>query len=609
MSVVFTMSSLVAATLDVDLAISHGIYTGGELVTSRKVVFLVLDRSGSMAEPTLENKRTPDEKLVQSLKMQLDAIPLGTEVHVIPFSSTIWPELFYDKLDEGGRKAIIDFVQDKTPKGQTVLYDAQDMALTAAAQIMKSDATAEVRVLVYTDGVHLTPWNYEGEYKACYQTRVAGVLARKRFEENPGYEADRQAARKKFEEKFYDLVAKPNLEVEYEWLSADPKPEEKMHTKAIIPVELTRNTLELLNPLEYPKQAFKGTLLVPISDRLWEEVKGKSFNVEWTVGGKSKIGTMQLNAGHQTLSIEWPSLPEDNPEPATLTVRGLPEGRKFILKDSKSISYNIPALKRAEVDVAAPTEGAVVVLGEKVKFLATSSEKSATWKFPSSEVKGLDFEKTFEEEGKVKFTVTAGGGVRATKVEREIEVIRTGVEIKGVANGYYEIGKPATLTAAAMGPVSGYVWTVDGVEVADAGEALTRTFDKVGNHEIGVTARYKQGIVATAKSTIYVWATPAIGIVEPEEYDGESESSTRRVGTPVELKASVTGAFSTAVWVVTMGDKEIARIPVAVKDGLAVGSYVPEKVGLHDVSVTAEGLAGSISVGEEIRQFHANPKR
>ena len=75
-----------AATLDVDIVVTHGVYSGsGERVTSRSVVYLVLDRSGSMAEKTLKGGRSPDEALLESLKMQLDAIQLGKALRVLPF--------------------------------------------------------------------------------------------------------------------------------------------------------------------------------------------------------------------------------------------------------------------------------------------------------------------------------------------------------------------------------------------------------------------------------------------------------------------------------------------------------------------------------------------
>ena len=175
---------LSAATLNVDLMVSHGIYSGtGELAASKKVVFLVIDRSGSMNEETLPSGRKPNDALLESLERQLNAIQIGTEVRILPFSSQIWEERLFKSLTEENRKAILEFVKKMSPMGQTVLYDAQDKALSAAAKIMTENANAEVRVLVYTDGEHLTPWNYEGEYKACYQRKVSG-LGRRRFENN-----------------------------------------------------------------------------------------------------------------------------------------------------------------------------------------------------------------------------------------------------------------------------------------------------------------------------------------------------------------------------------------------------------------------------------------
>ena len=515
-----------AATLDVDLVVSHGVYSKDELATSRSVVYLVIDRSGSMGEHSLKDGRTPDEALYESLKMQLDAIPIGTEVRILPFSSQIWEETLFKSLTDEDRKSILTLVKKLSPHGQTVLYDAQDMALTSAAKIMESDANAEVRVLVYTDGEHLTPYNYEGEYKACYQRRVSG-LGRKRFENNPSYQEERAAAKKKFEEKFRDLIAKPNLEVEYEWLSASPKPEIEMRTKTAISSELASHTPELYNPLENPSQTFKGALHLPISDKCWEEVKGKSFMVEWTVGGKCATGTLKLDSGRQKCAIEWPNLPEDKPENATLVIKKLPEGRKFVLKDAKPVSYEIPAFKR-------------------------------------------------------------------------------GVEIMESGSAYYEVGKISVFSAKAIGKVLGYAWTVDGKAVASKSETLSHAFAVAKACEIGVTARYVNGITATAKRSVRVWLKPAIRIEAPEEYDGDPESAKLRAGVPIALKAKVEGAFESAVWTLTQDDKVVATVPVAVKDGIVSGTYTLEKDGLYDVSVTADGVAGKKS--SEVIQIYVKPK-
>ena len=525
-SLAMCMPSFAAATLDVELSVSHGVYTSVELATSRSVVYLVIDRSASMGNHSLKDGRTPDEALFESLAMQLDAIPIGTELRILPFSNKIWNETVIDSLDAGKRKSVLELVKKMSPDGQTLLYDAQDAALTAAEKIMASDANADVRVLVYTDGQHLTPPDYEGEYKARYLLPRRGI-GRKRFVQNPEFESERASARKKFEEKFRDLFAKPNLEVEYEWLSAEPKPEIEMRTKAAIPSELASHTSELCNPLEQSQQTFKGALHLPISDKCWEEVKGKSFTVEWIVGGKRATGTMKLDSGRQKCSIEWPSLPAGSPETATLTVRALPEGKKFVLKDTKSVSYQIPAFLK-------------------------------------------------------------------------------GVEIKVPEKEYYERDIKSTFAAEAIGRVLGYAWTIDGQVVSGGAEKLEYTFKDVGSHEIGVTARYVNGITASAKRTVRVWPTPVVSIVLPEEFDGDSESAALTAGSPIALKAKVEGAFDSAIWTFAQDDKVVATVPAAVKDGIASGAYTPKKDGLYDVSVAADGLAGKKS--SEIIQIYVKPK-
>ena len=378
-----------------------------------------------------------------------------------------------------------------------------------------------------------------------------------------------------------------------------------MRTKTAIASELASHTPELYNPLENPRQTFKGVLHLPISDKCWEEVKGKTFMVEWTVGGKRATGSLKLDSGHQKCAIEWPHLPENNPEPATLLACKLPEGRKFVLKDARPVSYTIPALKRAEVAIDSPAEGAVFVVGDKVKFEAKSSETLVNWKFPSGTAEGLSFDRTFDKEGTVKFSATAGKGVRATTVPRTIEIIRTGVELKESANGYHETGKSSTFTAVALGKVLGYEWKIDGQSVAGSSKTFSHVFKDTNTHEIGVTVRYKKGIVASAKRSVRVWPTPAIRIEAPEEYDGDPESAKLRAGQPIALKAVVEGAFESAVWSFEQDGKVMAKVPASVKDGVATGSHALAKGGLYDVTVTAEGLAGKVS---EVVQMYVKPK-
>jgi hypothetical protein len=255
-------------------------------------------------------------------------------------------------------------------------------------------------------------------------------------------------------------------------------------------------------------------------------VRGKPFTVEWRVGDKKASGTLKLDSGHQKCSVEWPSLPADNPEKALLTVKNLPGGRKFVLKDAKPVLYEIPAFRR-------------------------------------------------------------------------------GVEIVETANKYYEIGKETTFSAKGIGKVLGYAWMVDGKEVAGGAETLKHVFADAKSHEIGVTARYVNGLTATAKRSVLVWPTPAVRIVSPEEYDGDPESAMLRAGNPITLNAKVEGAFESVVWSFEQDGTVVDKVSASVKDGIVASSHVLAKGGLYDVTVTAEGQAGKIS---ETVQIYLKPK-
>lgn len=612
------MLSAATATLNVDLTVTHGVCSVVEGAESRKVVFLVIDRSGSMGEATLSGDRTPNEALVDSLKLQLAAIPRGTEVHVIPFSSTIWEEQTYKCFDDKCRKAILDFVEKEAPKGQTVLYDAEDLVLSAAAKIMDRDANAEVRVLVYTDGEHLTPWNYEGEYKACYQNRTKGV-GRKRFENNPNYRSDLEGAKKKFKTRFAGLISRPNLEVEYEWLSETDKPEADMVTKTPLPTELRSQTAGLANPLASPEQTVKGVLHLPISDKCWEEVKGKPISLDFEVDGKHVTEVIKLEPGRHSCKLAWPALPTDESATAKISLSRLPGGAKFELKEPKPLQWNVPAQGRVSVEVTSPAKDVVVAFGSKVSFMAKASDQAdVRWAVGPSKktLAGVSAIWTADVAGTVPYRVTASKtGFKSATASGTLEVIRTGVEVL-CADSRYEVGKESVFQAKAVGPCLRYVWSVDGRRVSGEGDVLKYVFEKSGDHQVGVTAFYKNNLQAdSSPKAVSVAKAPFVEILAPVAFDGDVENVAFQAEKPIDLAARVEGGLTEVVWQFKLKDKVIASIPTTVKDGRAAGRYTPPKGGYYDVIATGKGPAGekteSVQIfvkSAEIRVDITNPK-
>ena len=267
---------LSAATLNVELTVSHGIEsTGGAGAKSRRVAYFVVDRSGSMDDESLDGGRKPNDALLESMKLRLDALPDGTSVFVIPFASTIKSIKSYPSLDAKQRMQIMQFVKNDRPNGCTLLYDAQDLALTEAARMMRRDPGAEVSVYVYTDGRQETPYDYKGEYPARTQIRKK-FGSRFKWQDNPDYVQEKDAACAKFRAKFGDMVSKPNLEIEYEWLSRSPKPDTSdWGSKPRLGTALSSSLAALKNPQAEPEQTVKCHLFLPITDGCWEEVKGK----------------------------------------------------------------------------------------------------------------------------------------------------------------------------------------------------------------------------------------------------------------------------------------------------------------------------------------------
>ena len=596
---------LSAATLNVDLMVSHGIYSGtGELAASKKVVFLVIDRSGSMNEETLPSGRKPNDALLESLERQLNAIQIGTEVRILPFSSQIWEERLFKSLTEENRKAILEFVKKMSPMGQTVLYDAQDKALSAAAKIMTENANAEVRVLVYTDGEHLTPWNYEGEYKACYQRKVSG-LGRRRFENNPSYEEERAAAKKKFEARWRDLMAEPRMAVEYEWLSSSPKPEGVMVTETPIETDFSSQPRDarLKNPLMASEQDLRCRLHLPVTDDMWREVVGKNVSLDFDVGGKHVSKALVLKDGANVCKLEWPLLPENKPATVRLSLSHMPSGKKFFLKEPKPIVMTVPAQACLAVTIESPAKGRVVPIGDDVVLRAKVSEPDAEvkWAVGKSEVlKGNSVKWQAKAPGLIEYRATASKtGFRSAESKGSFEVIPTGVTLAS-ESARHEVGKESVFTAKAVGPCIRYEWTVDGKPVMGETATMKHVFNKSGSHRVCVTAIYKGAITAAASPLdISVSAAPLVEILSPVEYDGDAENAQLQAEKPIPLSARIEGDLTTVSWQFKLKDK-VQSVQTVVTGGQTAGQFIPSKGGFYDVVATAKGPAGEKSAAVQI---------
>lgn len=594
---------LSAATLNVDLTVTHGVCSDGGEESSRKVVFLVVDRSGSMISTTRGDGRKPNDVLVESLQLQLESIPAGTEMHVILFSSKVGAEKVFKSLDGDVRKQIVEYVTDSAPKGCTLWYDAQDLALSKAAKIMDADANAEVRVLVYSDGVHETPLEYKGEYRACTMKWAEGFrLGRPRKVNNPKYNEELAEAERKFKERFGNLIAKPNFELEREWLSDTDRPDESMHTKTVLPADFSSAATCLRNPIEHPDQTLKGSLHLLVSDKCWEELRGKPISVDFEVGGQHATKLVALTGGLQRCSLIWPLLPQDRAETARIAVSGFPEGRKFQIKDPKPLVLDVPAQGRVSVSVVRPTENTVVALGRDVRFEAQASDQATVgWTVGASksQLAGSSVSWKADAPGLVHFVATASRpGMKSATAEGDVEVIRTGVEVM-VPDERHEVGKETVFRAKAVGPCQRYAWTVDRRQMAgESADTLAYTFTEPGEHQVAVTAFYKGDITADSPAKAFAVArAPFLKVVSPRPYDGEAEN-TFQAEKPIDLSAEVDGDLTEVVWAFALNGKPAASFPMTVKDGRASGGYTPPKGGCYDLTVTARGPGG-----EKVERF------
>ena len=591
---------LSAASLNVEMEVRHGVGTKESAeVRSSRVAYFVLDRSGSMSEKTLGGGRTPNDALLESLRLRLDALPDGTSVFLIPFSSTVKEMRAYKALDSKLRSKILDSVAKDFPNGLTLLYDAQDIAMSEAARTIQQNPGAEVSVYVYTDGDHQTPYTYKGEYPACYQVR--NKISRK-FETNPDYEKEKSAAFARFKKKWSDFSSKPNLELEYEWLSRSAKPDtSNWGTKPRIATELDSRTTSLKNPRSAPVQNVQCRLFLPVTDGCWDEIKGCKTTLDFEVEGKRFSRAFDLKDGKSSFSIEWPSLPEDRPAVARIALSRMPAGKKFDLKPPKPIEFTVPPQGRVSVSIDSPAKDAVFPVGGVVRFSAKASDgASVRWTVGGETLQGSSVEWTAKTPGRVDFTATASmEGLKDAAAGGAFEVIPTGVEITA-SDVRHEVGGKSTFQAKAVGPCIGYLWTIDGKRVPGETANLDYVFDNSGTHQVGVTAIYKAGIVKDAKClSITVSPAPFLEVVSPLSYDGDAENAQYQAEKPIDLLARVEGDLTSVSWQFKLKNK-VTNVSTDVKGGKSSGRFVPAKGGYYDVAVTAEGPAGKKTVSVQM---------
>ena len=593
---------LSAATLNVELTVSHGIEsTGGAGAKSRRVAYFVVDRSGSMDDESLDGGRKPNDALLESMKLRLDALPDGTSVFVIPFASTIKSIKSYPSLDAKQRMQIMQFVKNDRPNGCTLLYDAQDLALTEAARMMRRDPGAEVSVYVYTDGRQETPYDYKGEYPARTQIRKK-FGSRFKWQDNPDYVQEKDAACAKFRAKFGDMVSKPNLEIEYEWLSRSPKPDTSdWGSKPRLGTALSSSLAALKNPQAEPEQTVKCHLFLPITDGCWEEVKGKKASLDFDVEGRRISAAIDLCDGMKLCKLDWPAFPDEKPAVASLSLSRLPGGRKFDLKDPKPIVLSVPPVGRTSVSVENPAKGAVVSADDTVEFKAKASEgANVRWIIGGETLTGMSVNWKAKSSGSVEYRVTASrAGFKDSEVKGTLEVIPTGVKID-CETDRHEVGKESVFRAKAIGPCRSYAWTVDGSRVPGETATLKYVFEKSGRHQVGVTAMYKAGIAKDAERIeTSVSAAPFIEILSPIAYDGEAEGAQYQAEKPIDLLARIEGDLTSVTWQFKLKDKS-STIQTVVDGGKSSGSHTPAKGGFYDVTVTAKGPAGEKSQSTQI---------
>lgn len=609
---------LSAATLPFDVTVLQGDSTTS-LPSSqrgngpREVMFLVIDHSGSMNDPDgRANSRW--DALLDSLRSTLKSVRVGTEVRVewiesrvekrwrryvrLPNRPAIGPIIL---TDENAWKSIWSQVEEigAPPREYgTPLFETLENVSRAASDLVQRGT--RVAVVVFSDGD-------SNEFR---------------------YESEKRKRREQLNKDFAKLFADSRFKTCLVWINPKEAPPEKLMgakwnlgyqaPPAVYSSTAEPDSVAVENPLSggHKPGALSFAFFVPPD--VWKKMEGKPAQLSVMRRGEKgdevpvESTTLSIRRGVQTCRIEVPDGLLVAPVRTALSLKlsKIPSPEGALVSPPQSVSLLIAEPKKLTVSPIVPSQGAVFRKGEKIKFsVSATPDASCSWSFDDGTPPegGLDVYHSYAQAGsyEVKVVVRKDGfAPREGLVEtRKIEVVHADVILEPIAKQVQ--GRESKFSCKGTGPVSGYVWIVDGeeevsgIDSADKKSSiLSYSFQSAGPHTIQVRANMNRiGSVLSEKKSFDVGVAPYLRIDKPDA------GTAFVAGEQIPFHAKVDGGVSNVRWsVADSSGTEVWSVPDVADGGESKSVATLDKPGEYTARVVdAAGLAVKAEVVFSVR--------
>lgn len=594
MCVVILSQCLSAATLPFEVTVLQGNATtslpssqrGNE---PREVMFLVIDHSGSMTrKDSRVNSRW--EALLDSLRSTLQSVRVGTEIR-IEWIESRFEKRWRDYVRLPNRRAI----------GPMILTDANSWK-SILSQVEQIGAPPKEYGTPLFESLEKVS-NAAQDLVERQGRRVAVVV----FSDGDSNEPDKGIRRKRLDADFDSLFKNSRFKTCLVWMdpSKAPPKEQLMGAKwnlgyqvppAIYSSVAEPDSVAVENPLSGGQKPGALSFAFFVPPDVWKKMEGKPAQLSVMrrseEGGEVPVDstTVSIRRGVQKCRVEVPDGLLVAPVRASLSLKlsSIPSPEGALVSPPQSVGLLIVEPDKLTVSPIVPSQGAVFRKGEKIKFsVSTTPGASCSWSFddgtpPKPE---LEVYHSYAQAGsyEVKVVVRKDGfSPREGLVEtRKIEVVHADVVLGPIAKQVQ--GREAKFTCKGTGPVSGYIWIVDGEEVSGVDSAdkkssiLSYSFQSAGPHTIQVRAKMNRiGSVLSEKKSFDVGVAPYLRIDKPDA------GTAFAAGEQIPFHAKVDGGVSKVRW------------SVADSSGTEVWSVPDVADGGESKSVAAPGQTGRI---------------
>lgn len=608
-----------AATLSFDVTVLQG-DAADSLSNSRKgtepreVMFLVIDHSGSMNE-TDNRLNSRWEALLDSLKLTLSSLRPGTEVRVewieslwktnrhgraisrLPNRQSIKPIILSDSDSWKSVWSSVEVIGKPGRNTGTPLFETLEKVSDAASNLVQKGV--RVAVVVFSDG-----------------------------DSTEGTDDEKRVRRERIGKEYRRLFEDTRFKACLVWINPKeaPPPESLMGAKwnlgyqappAIYSSKVEPSLVVVENPLSGGQKPGLLSLAFFVTKDVWKEMEGKpaQLSVMRRIEGGAVVPvgetTVSIRRGVQPCRIEVPDglLGASAQSSLLLEFSNIPSPKGALVSPPQSVSLLVVEPDKLSISSVTPTEGTIVREGDEIEFSVSATPgANCEWSFGD----GSPFDNrpitthsyAHADTYEVKVVVRKDGfAPREGLVEtRKIEVVHADVVLEPIAKQVQ--GRESKFSCKGTGPVSGYVWIVDGEEVSGIDSAdkksstLSYSFQSAGAHTIQARADMTRiGSVLSEKKTFDVGVAPYLRIDKPDA------GTAFVAGEQIPFHAKVDGGVSNVRWsVVDSSGTEVWSVPGVADGGESKSVATLNKPGEYTASVVdAAGIAAKSEVVFSVR--------